>query len=124
MTTRDHGVCELEHRARVSCVRVWTCVGTHGHAVAPTGRQCVLLWHSGFGGLLSTCTFALQPPHPERDGQSKRTVAFGVGLVGTSWVCGMHSSFSYPTPFLSAVTCWQADPGAALGAAERLAWSV
>lgn len=62
---------------------------------------------------------------PPTDRWAERTVAFGAGLVGTGWVCGIHSSFSYPAPFLSAVTCWQVDPReAALGTAERLARSV
>lgn len=84
------------------------------------GRQCVLLWHSGFRGLFSTCTSALTAT-PARERWAERTVAFGVGLVGTSRVCGIHSSFSYPAPLLSAMTCWQANPTGTLGTAERLA---
>lgn len=67
------------------------------------GRQQVLLWHSGFGGLLSTRTSALQPPHPEADGQSVLW-----HLVSALWGQAGRVEFTAPSlilpPFLSAVT--------------------
>lgn len=94
----------------------WACSCIHG--------QCVFLWHSDFGGPLPTRTSAPLPltATPPRGRWAEHSVVFGAGLVGTSCVCGIHSSFPWPAPDLSAMACWHSNPREALGTAERLAW--
>lgn len=57
------------------------------------------LWHSGFGDLPACTSTPIPSPTPEADGH-RHAVAFSPGLAGTDLVCGIHSSFPAPPPFL------------------------
>ena len=50
-------------------------------------------------------------------------MAFGAGLVGQAvCVCGIHSSFAGPAPFLSAMASMLAIQSKGSSEAQRLAW--
>lgn len=103
----------------VFCLNV--CIHGNMWACGCICEQCMLLWRSNFGGTLPTCTSIPLLPHSKADRQSTLW-----HLVQALWdklrVCGIHSSFTCPAPFLSAMACWQSSPREALGTAQRLAW--